>query len=764
MKKRSSSNAISITAAIFLLTCLMVAAPAFADTRTWIGAGAGGSGTDFNNAANWNPVGTPTLADDIVITLTSSATIQLSGDAEINSLVFKSSTSNQTAILDINGFDLVINAATSIEGNPGTARIGENGVGSGSLFFKGSFAITSSSNGAAALLGNATSKAVFYDNVSINLNQNPNSNTQNSNVVFDAVTSQSITWNSNANINFRNVTIGGENNPTVNLAGNVYGTINAISGDMTVKGGAVLNMNNKFWNTLTNTSAFTLADSSGLIVTQSNGGIGSSNFPAGFGSYSLAKKSTVNYTGGHVQELPGGAKYGNLQIGGNTQSAGTAVNLKVAGNLFITAARQFDLQGKHLQLEGDWINNGTFIPNNGQVTLNGSEDQNITGSSVTNFRFLTINKPSGGATVLTNADVEEKLTLTKGLITTGNFRVRVGNKNYLGSIDGGDNNSYVNGRLEKGIVNWSSGQIGLGFEHFFPVGKGGNYRPVFLNISSMSAASWVSVEQFETGFLGTPPVDYYTPNRYWDVDILDANTFNFTLRLDGTDTPFSSDTKMLRYNPIATTTDVFNTTLSLPYYSSSNITANSHFALSPNNADMPVTLTDFHVTSLENVVKLNWSTSSEEKSDKFEIERSTNPAIGFEQIGTKPSQNEPNGASYSFTDQTIPRGGILYYRLKIVDFDGSFEYSNIKSIATSEIQNSFIYPNPALHQVRINTSNLTDVVFVSVHDLTGRQLLKREGSESQKDINVSSLSSGLYFAKVVDKHGQTHLLKFVVQK
>lgn len=759
---RQSARNLSIVMVIFTAFQTNLA---FAITRTWTGAGAGGIGTDFNDAANWSPVGSPTSDDDIVIALTSTATIQLSQSSEIKSLEFKSPTAGQVAILDLDGYDLTVEAQTSIEGNAGTARIGENSPsGAGRMFFKGDFTITSSNTGTGALIGNESSKAVFYKNVNINLDQATNWNTQNSNVVFDAPGNQTITWNGNQNINFRNVTIGDENNPNLGLAGNVYGNINGFSGDMTINGSSSLNLSNGSWNPSNNTATFYLNDSAQLVVTKTDGGMGTSNFPVGYGTYDFSENSTVTYTGGHVQELPGGALYGNLVIGANTQANWNANNIRVANNFSISSGFSFDLQGKHLHVGGNWLNNGTFqAQNTGKVTFNGSDDQYIEGLS-TEFVFLEINKPDGEVVLSTDTDVGDKLTLTQGLVTTGDYRVRVGNRNHLGAIDGGNGDSYINGRLERGIVNWSNAQIGLGSEQFFPVGKGGNYRPVYLNFNSMNAASWVSVEQFETGFLGTAPVDYYTPARYWNVDVVDAATFNFTIRLDGSDTPLAADTKILRYDPSLTTTDAYDTSLSSPVYSSSSIVGDGHFALSPNNDSMPVVLSMFSVGHSENNVKLFWNTTSETNSDRFEIERSVNPVLGFEKIGAKKSQNSQEGAAYDFTDEKTPLRNILYYRLKMIDYDGSFEYSRIESVSITRHKSSFIYPNPANHQIKISVPDPAEITTISIYDLSGRQLFKRKGNDTVKIIPTANLSSGLYLAKLTRENGESEILRFTIQK
>jgi hypothetical protein len=555
----------------FFLSSLL---PAFAVTKTWIGAGtASGSGTNFNDASKWAPTGIPGIADDVLIELSSSAIIQLSAAVNINSLSFKSTSG--TGILDINGNTLSVTAATTVEGNSGIAKIGENGSSAGVMNFAGDFTISSNNNGNAALIGNATSKAIFRANANINLSNGNAFTDQNSNVEFDGTGTQTITWNANQNIGFRNVTIGNINSPTVNLAGNVYGTINDISGNFIVNGSSVIDFKDKFWNSGNASSSFTLNSGTTLKLGGGYGGIGTSNFPKNYGTYVFAPTSAVQYDNGQVQGVasPG---YGNLILNTSTQADNSAGNLLVQNHFTINSGKTFDLQGKTLSVKGDWINNGTFNPNAGTVVLNGTTAQSIGGTATTNFRYLTFDKSSGGITLTTNVNVDDRLNLLNGILTTGSNRILVGNSNDLGTITGGSSTSYINGRIERAIVSYNAAH-GTNTEQFFPVGKGGNYLPVYLNFASLNSNSIVSVEQFESGFHGTAPGGFSTPNRYWLVTLSGGSGYTYKITLNGTGTSLLATNQILKYNP--STTTALTTTFSSPNYSSSGLTSFSEFAI-----------------------------------------------------------------------------------------------------------------------------------------------------------------------------------------
>ncbi|MES1219105.1 MAG: hypothetical protein ABUT20_26605, partial [Bacteroidota bacterium] len=129
--------------------------------KTWKGKGAGGSGTDFNTASNWNPSGVPTASDNVTIAITSDATITLSANASIKNLTFTVSGNNNSAVLDAGSNTLTINGTSSIDATSGnsstTIGIGVNGGSSaGIVDFKGNVSLGPTSNNATAyFLGNA---------------------------------------------------------------------------------------------------------------------------------------------------------------------------------------------------------------------------------------------------------------------------------------------------------------------------------------------------------------------------------------------------------------------------------------------------------------------------------------------------------------------------------------------------------------------------------------------------------------------------------
>jgi hypothetical protein len=120
---------------------------------------------------------------------------------------------------------------------------------------------------------------------------------------------------------------------------------------------------------------------------------------------------------------------------------------------------------------------------------------------------------------------------------------------------------------------------------------------------------------------------------------------------------------------------------------------------------LPVELTIFTGYNDGSINVLNWTTASELNSLKFEVEKSTD-AVNFEYIGERPAAgNSSIPLNYTLNDNH-PVLGNNYYRLKMIDRDGSFTYSEIIIIKVNEISSPAdgiisVYPNPTNDKVNI---------------------------------------------------------------
>ncbi|MCU0405535.1 MAG: T9SS type A sorting domain-containing protein [Ignavibacteriaceae bacterium] len=186
---------------------------------------------------------------------------------------------------------------------------------------------------------------------------------------------------------------------------------------------------------------------------------------------------------------------------------------------------------------------------------------------------------------------------------------------------------------------------------------------------------------------------------------------------------------------------------------------------------VPVELISFNASIVKDAVELSWMTATETNNQGFEIERMSINGE-FEQVGFVEgygTTTEPQ--AYSFIDSKLETGSYTY-RLKQIDFDGSFEYSNeIKAeveipLAYSLEQN---YPNPFNPSTKISYSIPADgYVKLAVYNLLGEEVATIVNSFQKADryevnFNASGLSSGVYVYKI-ESANYTSSRKLVLMK
>ncbi len=160
---------------------------------------------------------------------------------------------------------------------------------------------------------------------------------------------------------------------------------------------------------------------------------------------------------------------------------------------------------------------------------------------------------------------------------------------------------------------------------------------------------------------------------------------------------------------------------------------------------LPVELIYFDAMIEAGATKLVWETALEINNKGFEIERSQDgifwDVITFQE-GQGTSQ-EPH--FYTYLDRE-PFVGDNYYRLKQIDEDGHFEYSEIKHLVFSEKKNFEIFPNPASEFLQIDYAS--EISQIQIFDALGNRVLNIE--EEQKRIDISLLPEGIYFIELID--------------
>lgn len=191
----------------------------------------------------------------------------------------------------------------------------------------------------------------------------------------------------------------------------------------------------------------------------------------------------------------------------------------------------------------------------------------------------------------------------------------------------------------------------------------------------------------------------------------------------------------------------------LPIIATASVVDPSCYLLSP----LPVILKNFeaHLIS-DDEVALNWSTSTELNTSHFEVERSKD-GVSFDYLTeTNASGNSIIPQYYTIYDDE-PLGGQSYYRLKILDHDGSFEYSEIRTVRImSKLEiSSRLYPNPARFDARLTFTSSENLDGSSLHlfDNVGHEILARpvsiKSGFNKFEMDVSQLAAGQYWVRLL---------------
>ncbi|MEM1327409.1 MAG: T9SS type A sorting domain-containing protein [Bacteroidota bacterium] len=165
------------------------------------------------------------------------------------------------------------------------------------------------------------------------------------------------------------------------------------------------------------------------------------------------------------------------------------------------------------------------------------------------------------------------------------------------------------------------------------------------------------------------------------------------------------------------------------------------------NSTLPVELLSFDAKAEQKGVQLTWTTASEIDFSHYEVQHSTD-AKTFTSIGrVMGSENSLSEQAYTYHHET-PKSGKNYYRLKMVDLDGSHEYSPIQVVQLEGKQNEvMIAPNPFSDFFHISHTE-QQAIEVEVYTAKGALLARQSYTDNNVMVNTSGLASGIYLVKV----------------
>lgn len=284
---------------------------------------------------------------------------------------------------------------------------------------------------------------------------------------------------------------------------------------------------------------------------------------------------------------------------------------------------------------------------------------------------------------------------------------------------------------------------------------------VFLIINS---ANGLNTESITTSINNLTPGEEYSFSLEWQQATLDYTNFSndFTggklgIYLDGSiHSIFQSNGNIEDNWQVATVNFTATSTSHLIGIKGELLNGSNRGAIAVDNSfcvtsPLPIDLESFKANTDNDNILLSWKTLSELNNDFFLIERSMNGETWETIYKQNGAGNSANQIEYSYIDKSPPKRTI-YYRLKQVDFDGKYSFSEILSVNNNANRSElFFWPNPTYLQLTINGEIKENISILN----SSGQLIEFKSKIISEDnnqitIDVSSFNSGLYYIKTLN--------------
>ena len=624
-------------------------------------------------------------------------------------------------------------------------------------------------------------------------------------VNFNGTTSKSITSTALTSENFYNFTL---NKTTAGT--NVLSVVGTFTN---------LNVDNNLTITLGNLSApatinvagnWSRANNANAIFTHNNGKVifdGAGAQALGAAAAQVFYNIEINKAGNTVTSSANPLTANNYeQLAGSFTTANASV-FNITGNYRQEAGTFTNSGTTTINLTGNFVyNGGTFTHNTGTLLLNGTAaTQTIRGGLSAVLNNLTLNNTFATVPQMvldTFLTVRNQLTLTSGILQTDATNILILDKNAVGSITTcglGSASSFIDGPLRYTMA-WNSSNQNLNF----PIGKAGVYGAAILNVRHTNTTSYaytgemINGDADALGYTKPATIQYVSHVRYLDLNrglTASPNTSDSTnLQRTGANGPRIT----MYYEAGDVVTDPANLTIcktranklewydlaanaagsptgniSSPAGGSALFSSFSKFVLANKvggTNPLPVELISFDGVSEGTYNSVSWKSAVETNFRHYELE-SSEDGVNFNRIASvNPIGNISSINDYNYLDFN-PYSPITYYRLKMVDLDYTFEYSNIISIENgiNKTGTLVVYPNPASNElyVKLTVPNEKSAT-IDIKDILGRVIYQQEidltQSINNNYINTTNFTSGTYIVSITAGNSFSENIKVVINK
>ncbi len=363
------------------------------------------------------------------------------------------------------------------------------------------------------------------------------------------------------------------------------------------------------------------------------------------------------------------------------------------------------------------------------IALSGGHSLSFNDSHVTNYGLINFDR-----TISTNNSVVENYG---DIVSTGNNHLNLdvyighsGSSIYKDNPNHLSYSMYVDSLYGNPVIGSADQLMGLAVDYVSP-----GFSPGILHTTNLDYAeiSEIDIE------IGADTMDHI----FIDGDLV---LFNSELNIELIDGYIPSITDTLNFIIAGGNIAGTFTTINLPPEMSDFIVdySNPSAIRLIYNPALPVELISFDGVNERGQNILHWKTATEINNAGFNIEVLNSNSVDWQTLGfVEGNTNSTAEIEYSFIDK-FPVKGISYYRLKQMDLNGGWEYSDQISIRNNK-STVRVYPTVFTDDITVDIDSKTSMELV---DQEGRMVYSKQLAEGKQSISLNHMVSGIYFVKI----------------
>lgn len=526
---------------------------------------------------------------------------------------------------------------------------------------------------------------------------------------------------------------------------------------------------------------------------------GTSNFATVKGDFFVGTTGTGRVevfntnTNATAMQILGDMNIGNPTVGRtskfeNNRNSIIGTGIEVFGNILISSDGELDFSdGANgtpdgiIRLHGNWTNNQAgdgFREGESTVLFVGNTLQTLNRPVVAgneNFYNVVVNKSAGFLeNKIANWVVENDMNFIQGIVQTTATAYLVFEP--LATASNASNNSFVDGPVIRETDNGTPNTF------IYPTGNNSIYGPIGLETRFHLGQDFVA-RYHNTGFgnylVNSGELDHVSSIEYWDLDKINGN-LNENLHVtlfwgphSQVTTPnsirvahfFQQAPSIINQWEREGNSPVITGTPTNGSVKSDWVTTFSPFTFGDviRQRSLPLNLLSFEAKRVQQTARLDWTVANEQTGDRYCLQRSTD-GVSYETLTCLEATEAKQLANYQYTDEQ-PLNGHNYYRIQHIDQAGNVDYSRTKVLDFgADAVMVQVFPNPTTGSLNLVLPLVEGTYQVEIVDALGRVVdqINKNGQQRNQSIDLSRLTAGTYWLRILHPSGTQHLEKITL--